>query len=94
MLNEGGTGDTFYVENVFEELDYATEFFYNETSNILYFVTNGSKSSQFNDINDITFEVTQTKVLVQLRVFSIVFIFFFCILLHFKLLISLVFVQG
>ena len=76
----GGTGQEFFIENVFEEVDYATEYFFNESTNTLYFVTNGSESSDFNKISDITFEVTQTKILFQLRYQYICFWFFVLIL--------------
>ena len=39
------TGGDFYIENIFEELDYPDEFFYNQTTGLLYFYFNNTQQS-------------------------------------------------
>jgi len=53
-------GDEFYVENVFEELDSATEWFFNDTTRMLYYIANGTDSP-----SDLVFEATQLRVLLN-----------------------------
>ena len=44
LLGAGAEGSSsgagWYIENVFEELDYPTEFFYNRTTGLLYYFNN------------------------------------------------------
>eukprot|EP01083_Nonionella_stella_P110129 322065_1 len=50
----------FFVENVREELDYPTEWFYNESAKTLYYVQNGTGTPA-----NTVFEATNLKVLVN-----------------------------
>eukprot|EP01084_Bolivina_argentea_P021555 40055_1 len=43
-------GEHFYIENVMEELDSPTEWFYNTTTRILYYYNNASQNINPNDI--------------------------------------------
>ena len=49
-------GKEFYIENVFEEMDSESEWFYNESTQMLYYYNNQSQLNQ-------TFEATHLKVL-------------------------------
>eukprot|EP01084_Bolivina_argentea_P213764 362959_1 len=57
------SGESYYIENVFEELDYETEWFFNETQRILYYKNNFTNQSP-ND-NNLLFEATKLKVLMN-----------------------------
>eukprot|EP01084_Bolivina_argentea_P066965 122064_1 len=54
------SGGEFYIENIFEELDYPTEWFYNESAKTLYYVQNGTGTPA-----NTVFEATNLKVLVN-----------------------------
>ena len=54
-------GQEFFIENVFEELDSENEWFFNESTKTLYYYSNFSDA----DINDLYFEYTDLKVLVN-----------------------------
>ena len=41
-------GREWYVENIFEELDVAEEWFYDEETKIIYYSPNGTLPSQVN----------------------------------------------
>ena len=63
---QGARGETegaeFFIENVYEELDYPTEFFYDTETNVLYYVNN------ITDINsplNLEFEITNLKVVIN-----------------------------
>eukprot|EP01084_Bolivina_argentea_P180090 311129_1 len=62
---QGARGDSygaeFYVENVMEELDFPTEFFYNISTKVLYYTNNETNG----DPSDLQFEVPQLKVLLN-----------------------------
>ena len=45
------TGGAFYIENVMEELDYPTEWFYNSTTRMLYYYSNDTSGVIFLYIN-------------------------------------------
>mmetsp|Transcript_67792 Transcript_67792/g.107564 ORF Transcript_67792/g.107564 Transcript_67792/m.107564 type:complete len:816 (-) Transcript_67792:152-2599(-) len=53
-------GDEFYVENVMEELDYPTEYFFNASTHTLYYFNNGTGTP-----NGLQFEATNLKVLLN-----------------------------
>ena len=61
---QGARGSTngaeFYIENVREEVDYPTEFFFDEDSKTLYYVNNETGSP-----DNLLFEVTNLKVLMN-----------------------------
>lgn len=67
MFSKGGfqgargndNGAEFYIENVFEELDYPDEWFFDEKSKMLYVWYNGTGAPP----EDTVFEVTQLKTL-------------------------------
>ena len=63
---QGAEGDPhhaeFYIENVFEELDYPNEWFFDESDQKLYFFYNGSGAPP----NDLQFVATQNKVLLNI----------------------------
>ena len=50
----------FFIENVFEELDYLTEWYFDKNDQILYYVNNGT-----DNINELVFEITNLKVLMN-----------------------------
>ena len=56
-------GDEYYVENIFEELDYPDEFFYNQTEKMLYYYNNYTDANA--DLSNLMFEATKLKVLVN-----------------------------
>jgi hypothetical protein len=56
------SGGDFFVENVMEELDYASEFFYDKTDSKLYFYYNGTGAPP----TDTTFVVPQKRVLLNM----------------------------
>ena len=56
-------GDEYYVENIFEELDYPDEWFYNKTEKMLYYYNNYTKANS--DLSDLMFEATRVKVLMN-----------------------------
>ena len=49
--NQGARGNNvggdFFIENIFEELDYPGEYFYNETTGLLYFYYNTTNNKEF-----------------------------------------------
>jgi len=53
-------GDEFYIENVFEELDSANEWFFNDSTRMLYFIANGTDTPA-----DLVFEATNLRVLMN-----------------------------
>ncbi len=57
-------GQEFYVENIFEELNSDNEWYYNTTTNMLYYYLNTSK---YTNINDLLFEAVQLKNLLNLN---------------------------
>ena len=65
---QGARGDTkgqeFYIENIFEELDYNNEWFYNESEYILYYYNNLTNKQTPNCINNL-FQITHLKVLMN-----------------------------
>ena len=61
MPHQRGAGAEWYIENVLEELDYPTEFFYSQASQELYYVTNTTLPPASGDV----FEVPQLKTLVS-----------------------------
>eukprot|EP01083_Nonionella_stella_P019641 54547_1 len=54
-------GSEFFIENVYEELDYPTEYFYNTTTKTLYYYNNETSG-----IDSLEFEATNKKVLFNL----------------------------
>lgn len=56
-------GGEWYVENVFEELDSANEYFYNETTHTLYYSYNGTGAPPAS----LVFEAVVNQTLVSLR---------------------------
>eukprot|EP01084_Bolivina_argentea_P161071 280406_1 len=52
-------GEEFYIENVFEELDFPNEWFYNSSEQIIYFRNNETNK----DPSNILFEYTNLKIL-------------------------------
>eukprot|EP01084_Bolivina_argentea_P030674 56800_1 len=56
----GGSGQEFFVENIYEELDYPGEWFFNDSTRTLYFYNNNT-----NGIDTIKFEVTNLKVIMN-----------------------------
>ncbi|ETO31743.1 hypothetical protein RFI_05377 [Reticulomyxa filosa] len=54
-------GDEFYVENLFEELDAPSEWFFNSSANTLYYYNNRTGAPTFDE-----FEATNLKVLFSL----------------------------
>merc|ERR1719473_415279 len=63
--NQGARGNNkggFFVQNVFEELDYPGEYFYNESTKQLYLWYNGTGAPPTSS----SFVVPQQKVLVNL----------------------------
>jgi len=59
----GAKGGEFYIENVFEELDSANEWFYNEQNKVLYWMYNGTGAIPA----DTTFEVMNLKNLISME---------------------------
>ena len=59
------TGAEFYIENVMEELDSPDEWFFNESSKILYFWYNATAGTR--PPNDTLFVATQLKTLVTIQ---------------------------
>ena len=55
----GINGERYFVENIFEELDYETEWFFNQTTRTLYYKNNVTNESPSN----LLFEATKLKVL-------------------------------
>ena len=55
-------GDEYYIENVFEELDYPGEYYYDEVNRKLYLFYNGTGMPP----TDIQFAVTNVKTLVRI----------------------------
>eukprot|EP01084_Bolivina_argentea_P221547 375200_1 len=55
-----GCGAEFFIENVMDEIDYPNEWFFNRTTRMLYYYLNESENQ---NINDISFEATNLKVL-------------------------------
>ena len=55
-------GDEFYIENVMEELDAPGEWFFNESTRVLYYANNESHA----DPSALTFEAVQLQVLVNM----------------------------
>ena len=68
MFSKGGfqgargddEGEQFYIENVMEELDSGTEWFYNKTTKILYYFRNGTEQME-----NLVFEATNLKVVMN-----------------------------
>ena len=56
-------GDEYYVENIFEELDYQNEWFYNKTEKMLYYYNNYTNATD--DLSNLIFEATKLKVLIN-----------------------------
>ena len=54
-------GEAYYMENIFEELDYENEWFFNESTRTLYYKMNISNESP--DSANLAFEATKLKVL-------------------------------
>ena len=54
-------GDEIYVENVMEELDFPGEYFFNDSTKMLYYYNNISGS----DPSSLKFEATKLKVLLN-----------------------------
>ena len=59
----GDAGGPYFIENVMEELDYETEWFYNESTRTLYYKMNISNQSP--DSANLIFEATKLKVLMN-----------------------------
>ena len=57
--SDPGDGDTFYIENIFEELDELNEWYFNDTERILYYIPNNT------NINDAVFEGTKLKTVME-----------------------------
>eukprot|EP01084_Bolivina_argentea_P064482 117599_1 len=55
------SGQAYFIENVFEELDYETEWFFNESTRILYYKNNVSNESPSN----LLFEAVKLTVLMN-----------------------------
>ena len=60
----GSSGGELYIENVFEELDFPDEWFYNTTERVLYYYTNRTGNPT---VNGQLFEATNLKILFELR---------------------------
>ena len=56
-------GDEYYVENIFEELDYPDEWFYNDTEKLLHYYNNYTKTN--GDLSNLVFEATKLKVVLN-----------------------------
>ena len=66
----GGSGEEFYIENIMDELDYPNEWYFNQSTNILYYFSNTSVFPKNNDDDyddDLVFEVPVNKVLFKLN---------------------------
>ena len=71
FLHSGGnqgsdpaTCDTFFIENIFEELDEINEWIYNDTQEILYFIPNITDNYNYS-YNVSNIDITKLKVLIQ-----------------------------
>ncbi len=59
----GSSGGNFYIENVLEEVDYPTEYFFDIQSRTLYYFNNDTNNKP---PANLTFEATKLKVLFNL----------------------------
>eukprot|EP01084_Bolivina_argentea_P118554 210326_1 len=57
--SQGGTGDTFYIENVMEELDAINEWFYDRNARKLYYIPNGT------DFRNYKYDAVKLKILIE-----------------------------
>eukprot|EP01084_Bolivina_argentea_P319827 554783_1 len=65
---QGGRGNDqgkeYYIENIFDELDYNNEWFYNESTKYLYYYNNITNATD--NLSNVQFEATQLKVLINM----------------------------
>ena len=61
--NDGGG---WYIENVFEELDYPNEYFFNQSESILYYFYNNTSSNSVKTLQNLIFEATKWKILMNI----------------------------